>query len=537
MLKRLVILYACMTFFAMILVLRIYSLAFSEDLTHTATMQSSYVVDICTTRGAVYDCNGQRLTDKESELVAAVSPSAEAAEILAENISGRQRTAILEQLREGKPFLCNLGKQRIYGEEITVFSVSSRYGSHPTASHIIGHLNYEGVGVSGIEQAFENELAAAGEQVKVRYGVDIQQKPLEAVTPQVIGTSEPVKAGVVLTLDKDIQQLTEVIAGQMLEKGAVVVMDVESGQLRASASVPAYDPNNLAASLDDENKPFLNRAFCAYNVGSTFKLAVAAAALEQGISTDFTVDCVGGTEIAGRMVYCHHRAGHRQTDMEKALEQSCNPYFIALGREIGAESILTMAQNMGFGQESEFADSLLSAAGNLPSLRQASSPLALANLSFGQGELLATPVQIASMISSIANGGKKVQPQLILGWTEDGTVPEPSLHGEQRIFSERTAEILQDFMVEVVEEGSGINAKPDNGMAGGKTASAQTGIYRDDGSEIVHAWFGGFYPAEEPKYAIVVLAEGMESGGSYGAPVFKRICEQISVLEAERQRN
>ncbi len=534
--KRLVMLYGTVTFFAMVLVLRIYTLAFSSDLMEAATTQSSYTVEICRTRGGIYDCSGQRLTETDKKWAAAVSPSVEAMEALAKGITGSRRTAVLDQLREGKPFLCSL-EHRIYGDGITAFSVYSRSGRQPFAPHILGHLDYEGKGVSGIEGAFEEELSAAGEQVLVRYGVDIQQKPLEAVVPEVIGSSEPVKAGIVLTLDKDIQQLTQVIGGQMLDKGAVVVMDVDTGQIRGLASLPAYDPNNLAESLEDEDAPFLNRAFSSYNVGSTFKLAVAAAALEQGISADFTIDCVGGTEIAGRMVYCHHRAGHRQTDMERALEQSCNPYFIALGQQVGPEAILTMAEHLGFGAEKEFAKGLTSSAGNLPALRQASSPLALANLSFGQGELLATPVQIAAMVSAIANGGYKVQPELILGWTEDGSVPETEALAKQRIMGEDTAAALRHFMTEVVEEGSGSNAKPQEGGAGGKTASAQTGQYREDGSEIVHAWFAGFYPAEEPRYAIVVFAEGMESGGAYAAPVFQRICDQISLLEKERSQN
>lgn len=529
--KRLVILYGLISVLFMGLILRVYSLSFSSDLTQAASNQSSYTVEICTTRGAIYDCNGQRLTETEKEYVAAISPSAEAIQALAQGISGSRRTAILEQLQEGKPFLCQLGQRQLLGEGISCFAKYQRYGTQPIAPHILGYLDYKGKGLTGIEKAFEQQLSAAGERVLVRYGVDIQQRPLEAVTPEIEGSSEPVQAGVVLTLDKDIQQLTQVIAGQMLEKGAVVVMDVSSGQLRAVVSQPSFSPNNIAASLNDEAAPLFNRAFAAYNVGSTFKLAVAAAALEQGISTDFSVDCVGGTEVAGRMVYCHNRAGHRTTDMEKALEQSCNPYFIKLGQQVGAAAILTMAENMGFGAESLFAEGLLSSAGNLP--QEVSSPLALANLSFGQGELLATPVQIAAMISSIANGGYKVEPQLVLGWTEDGSVPQASEQAAQQILSARTANILKNFMIEVVEEGSGTSAKPISGGAGGKTASAQTGTYDDNGEEIVHAWFAGFYPAQEPQYAIVVLAEGMESGGSYAAPVFKRICEQIAVLEAE----
>ena len=531
--KNILLLYCVMVSIAMVLILRVWQLSSSEELTQAAQSQSSYVVEVCQTRGAIYDCNGERFTETQAHVVAAVSPSAKAMQTLAASLIGNHRSAILQQVREGKPFLCLLGKQRIFSEGILCFDVYERYGDHPIAAHILGYLNGDGAGVSGLERAFDEELQRAGERVYLRYGVNASQKALSGVLPEQSGSAEQVKEGLVLTLDREIQRLCEVIGGQMLDKGAIVVMDVNSGELRASVSLPTFDPNNVAASLDDEDLPLFNRAFQAYNVGSSFKLAVAAAALEQGISTDFTVNCVGGAEIGGRMVYCHHRAGHGETDMERALEQSCNPYFIALGREIGGESILTMAEYFGFGQSSDFAEGVRSAAGNLPS--SASSPLALANLSFGQGELLATPVQIAAMVSAIANGGCAVEPQLILGWSEDGSLPDVQEQAKERIFSTRTAKLLQHYMVEVVEEGSGTNAKPTCGGAGGKTASAQTGQYDENGEEIVHAWFAGFYPAEEPRYAIVVLAEGMESGGSYAAPVFKRICEQITVLENERK--
>ncbi len=538
MAKRIFILYCAVVMMAMILVLRVYTLSFSIDLTKAASNQSSYTIKVAETRGAIYDCNGERLTETNSGIKAVISPSVEAIKAVANQVEGSQRTILLDQLRQEKPFLCSL-ERPLYGDGIKTFMVYDRYDSHPIAPHILGHLDYDGKGVSGIERAYEEELSMVGDELLVRYGVDIKQKPLEAVEAEINGSCQPAQEGIVLTLDKDIQQLTQVIASQMLPKGAVVIMDVNSGQLKAVVSTPSYDPKEIASSLNDENLPFLNRAFSAWNVGSSFKLAVAAAALEQGISEDFTVDCVGGVEIAGRMVYCHHRAGHRETDMERAIEQSCNPYFIRLGREVGAQNILSMAENMGFGKSSSFAEGLNPSSGNLPNLKDSSSPLALANLSFGQGQLLATPVQVAAMVSSIANGGYSVEPKLILGWTEDGSAPEQEEPAAKRIFSQSTAKKLQHFMVETVEEGSGVNAKPEYirgiGGAGGKTASAQTGTYDENGEEIVHAWFAGFYPERKPEYAIVVLAEGMESGGKYAAPVFKRICEQLSILTLERK--
>lgn len=178
-------------------------------------------------------------------------------------------------------------------------------------------------------------------------------------------------------------------------------------------------------ALKDERKPLINRALMPYCVGSSFKLAVAAAALEQGIPPSFSVDCVGGTTVAGRIFYCHNHAGHRQTNLRRAIEQSCNPYFIKLGQKAGAQALLGMAQALGFGQETVLAEGITARQGTLPSLEELSSPHELANFSFGQGKLTATPVQVAAMVSAVANGGLAVSPKLVLGSTTDGSTLEP----------------------------------------------------------------------------------------------------------------
>ena len=104
-------------------------------------------------------------------------------------------------------------------------------------------------------------------------------------------------------------------------------------------------------------------------------------------------------------------------------------------------------------------------------------------------------------------------------------------YSKNPVISKETAKILQDMMINVVENGSGENARPKNSSAGGKTASAQTGQYDSEGQEIIHAWFIGFYPAEEPEYAVVVFAEGMDSGGDFAAPIFRKICDGIDLLK------
>ena len=198
------------------------------------------------------------------------------------------------------------------------------------------------------------------------------------------------------------------------------------------------------------------------------RLDCVLAAREQGIPPSFSVDCVGGTTVAGRIFYCHNHSVHRQTNLRRAIEQSCTPYFIKLGQKAGAQALLGMAQALGFGQETVLAEGITARQGTLPSLEELSSPHELANFSYGQGKLTATPVQVAAMVSAVAYGGLAVSPKLALGSTTDGSTREPQQQtAPGRVFSERTAQILREDMIGVVEQGSATMAKPQQGGAGG----------------------------------------------------------------------
>lgn len=522
------------------LMVRLYALSMNVGLEQAAQSQSAYTLQITTTRGQIYDRNLQPLTDTEQRNYLAVLPTDEAVQACAEQITGTSRRLALDAAAQGTPFVLPLEDgQKVYAADVENFTVSSRLPHDPSeqlAVHLLGYLDGEGNGVSGIEQAYNDQLAAAGEQVTVRCQVDALGRPMENGTMQVEGSSRPPQQGVILTLDKRMQQVVEQV-GEQIDQGAIVVMDVQTGAITASASFPQYDPYHLEAALEDAGQPLINRALLPYCVGSSFKLSVAAAALEEGISPSFSVDCVGGTTVAGRIFYCHNRAGHRETDLKRAIEQSCNPYFIKLGQETGAEQLLGMAKALGFGQETQLADGVIAQAGNLPTLGELSSPHELANFSFGQGKLTATPVQIAAMVSAVANGGMAVTPHLVMGTTEDGqTVQEKESPAPVRVFSHQTAAFLQKAMIGVVEEGSAPLAQPKQGGAGGKTASAQTGLYDEEGEEIVHAWFAGFFPAQNPQYAAVVLIEGGEYGGQVASPLFAQLVDLYGPLdEAEIQ--
>ena len=159
------------------------------------------------------------------------------------------------------------------------------------------------------------------------------------------------------------------------------------------------------------------------------------------------------------------------------------------------------------------------------------APAALANFSLGQGSLLTTPLQIAVMTSAIVNDGKMTPAQLVSSVTDVNgeTAAEPRKESVQAM-QPSTAATLREMMVSVVANGTGSAAAPLQGGAGGKTATAQTGLRGSDGSKTTQAWFTGFYPAENPQYVITVLAEGGDSGSRAAAPVFAAAANAIQML-------
>lgn len=509
------------------LLLRIAGITVGEISAEAAAVQSRRTFELSKTRAGIFDRNLSPFVNKNPERRILVFP--DILDISAMN-GFFERDSLAEVFASSLPSVMDIGGNIIEGEGIYNFSFPERYCDDSSAVHIIGYIN-GGKGVSGIEMGFDEFLSENGKELSATYYTDGTGRLLKSENITINEEKVFEKSGIVLTLDAEIQKAAEKALSENLEKGAAVVMDIENGEILACASFPQFDPKNIAKYLDSKNSPFINRAFSAYSVGSTWKLVVAAAALESGILPERTFECTGNIEVDGRIYKCHWEAGHGMIDMEKALEISCNPYFIDLALEIGGGKILETAKNLGFGVPSEFGENYSSSPGNLPSLSELSSKTVLSSFAFGQGTLLATPIQLSALVSAIANGGKAVTPKLVLGtYDKNGNWKPTPDYSENPVMSEKTADILREMMINVVENGSGENAKPKNGGAGGKTASAQTGQFDKDGNEIIHAWFIGFYPAEKPEFAVVVFAEGMDSGGDFAAPVFRKICENINLL-------
>lgn len=529
--QRLIAIFSLFALIAFLLFFRVGALSSEDALAQAAQTQSSYTLTIQQTRGQIYDCRMLPLVNERQTYTAACLPLPENTRALLEgDLLHLDRAELEALLQNGKPFLaeCDPAAGDLPG--ITVFPVPQRYGENQLAQHIVGYLDGSGQGVTGVEKAFNQFLTQSSAESTITYRMDGRGAPL-AGTESSVSLAPAPTAGVVLTIDRRIQQVAEEVGRELLPKGAIVIMEPSTGKIRALASFPEYRWDSLTDALaDSEGNPLLNRAFLPYNVGSTFKIVTAAAALSQGFPSATTYPCEGYVQVVDQVFRCHNLAGHGELNMQEALEVSCNPYFIQLGEELDREELLETARNFSFGRASVFADGFATAKGTLPSVAELSSPAALGNLSFGQGTLLATPIQIAQMVCAVVNGGETPSASLIEGFTESGLLVEERqpVSAPVRAMSERSAERLKGFLTSCVMEVENQNARPQYVTAGGKTGTAQTGQIKEDGEELLQGWFAGFFPAEEPQYVVAVLAEDARSGNQDASPVFRAIADRLN---------
>jgi len=494
-------------------------------------------------RGAILDRNGVPLVHAQPQFFAVAKPTPAADQFLRGALSN-DRYALLEpRIARGNLVAVPIDSATAHvatahvatakaasNKDILIISASPRYSKAQLAPHLIGHLNQENAGAIGLEKAFDGLLSAAAGELAVRMAVDAQGRALAGAEPEERRDNYLSQAGIQLTIDANTQRIAqEALANGGIAQGAAVVLDANTSEILALASAPAFDPGDVAASLNDPLLPFFNRALGAYPVGSTFKCFIAAAALEQGISQNFTFTCTGELEVSGHMFRCKEKT-HGTVDMTQALAQSCNLYFIRLAQRLRQQPAMDLIRLFGFGAEIPLADGIASAKGNLPTARELALPGEWANFSFGQGKLLGTPLQIAAATACIANGGVYRSPTLVMAALDDtgAAAPHENQNNTRQAISPETASAVRQMMIVTAEEGSGKKALPDFGSAGGKTATAQSGKFNPDDSEILHTAFTGFYPAQEPRYVIMVFRENGNSGAGDCAPVFRYIANALA---------
>ena len=430
--------------------------------------------------------------------------------------------------------------------DVVVEPVPTRRYPESMAAHIFGYVGEASdaqvtddgrlksgdiVGQSGIERSYNTLLMGTdGAKRVVVNSLGREMRTLEEVEPT---EGRRLK----LTIDADLQRAVENGFRAFGYRGAAVVMDPANGELLAFTSLPAYDPNAFASGIDratwnalntDELRPLQDRAIQGrYSPGSTFKMAVAVAALEEGvISPDFHVSCPGYATFYGRAFKCWKGGGHGSVDLRHAIEQSCNVYFYTIGNMTGIERIHKWATRLGLGVKSG-VDLPSEGQGLVPSPEWKRSRTGekwyageTISVAIGQGQVSLTPVSMAVYVSAIANGGSRVTPHLLKavdegqGW-KDAPKPPPA-----RVeLKPGTVKALREGLWMVVNgAGTGGRARIQGRDVAGKTGTAQNADKDRD-----HGWFIAFAPAEKPE---IVVGAIFEFGG-HGSEVAPYVVRSI----------
>ncbi len=337
-----------------------------------------------------------------------------------------------------------------------------------------------------------------------------------------------------LTIDYDVQRAIEEGFDQLGFNGAAVVLDPGDGAVLGFTSRPAYDPNAFASGLDrdtwasltgDEDLPLNDRAIQGrYSPGSTFKMAVATAALQEGVITpDFKVHCTGGATFYGRPFKCWKKGGHGTVDLRHAIEQSCNVYFYTIGNMTGIDKIHKWATLLGLGEKS-MIDLPNEVQGLVPSpewkqvrFKEKWFAGETVSVAIGQGSVSVTPVSMAVYAATLANGGTRVRPHLLKA-VDDGTgwkeAPAPPPLSRAPLDPEKLQAIRDGLFLVVNGAGTGHNAILKGYDVSGKTGTAQ--VISNQGKERAgktdkdlrdNGWFVFFAPRDKPEIAGVVLLE------------------------------
>ena len=437
-----------------------------EEYVAAARAQSLYRLDIAQSRGTIYDCHLTPLVGGETEYVAAAAPTIQAIGALEKATEGQYRDQLAVALENGRPLQLTL-ERPVDNPLIDVFQVPRRYSQDQLAPHIVGYLDSLGGGAAGIELAMDDLLSQYEGEISVTYRVDALGRAIAGEERQVVNTLSDSAGGVALTLDSAIQRLAEDAAQEAGQGGrgghrGAGLSDSGGGQCAG------LSPLDLSQAAESADSPLVNRGFSAYAPGSVFKLVTAAALLEEGLG-DTVFTCVGSLNAGGLQFHCVDNTAHGELTLEQAIQKSCNCYFINAARVLGGQKVLSMADNLGFGTAQEFGRGLWTAAGELPSLQSLSNARSLANFSFGQGELTATPLQLCAMMNAIASGGVYTSPRLIEGQVSQDKelTPLASSSAQQaRVMSASTAKALEQALVSTAREGTGRAAAPENGVAG-----------------------------------------------------------------------
>lgn len=520
---RIAVILFCILLLMFFCIVRVVDISVISSL-ETDTNANCYTVQINDSRGDIYYSGGEKITGADTVYYVVFLPCDEAIAKFSQLTYGAEKEKGLVNLKAKKPAVIK-SVNKISGKGIYSYKSSERYLNDLGLEHIIGYIDDEYEGVTGIEKSYNN-LLKSSDSTEILFETTASGEFVFGVEPQV--KSKKSKNNVYLTIDKDIQSICN-NAAKEIKKGAVLVIENSTGKIRGMVSKPGFDVFNLKSAVESKDSPFINRALNAYSVGSVFKPLVAATMLETS-KQSYVYNCMGYSDILGIRFYCNNHTGHGKMDLNTAIINSCNTYFYNAGALVNPNAFSEISSILNFGRRIKLAEGIYSASGSITTLNELKKSKAnIANFSIGQGNIALSPLVLSNLYSAIANKGFYFSPKLVEGYTEDGKYYKIEKNPKTMVFSDTTADILKTYLINTVNYGTGKNAKPDNSVAGGKTATAQTGRYMGN-EEILNAWFCGFFPEETPKYVIVILSEESISGGLDSAPVFKKIAEEITLL-------
>jgi len=543
------------------------------------------------TRGTVRDRLGRVIVDSQPSFDAVLVPEdSDNLETTVENLSqllrqsSAETQAVLRQAKGRPAFQEVIVKRDLSWDEIMAIEthqldlpgVSLRitprrnYPHGSSLAHVLGYVGEVSskelaagggyrmgdlIGKAGLERRWEKYLRGidGGQQVEVD-SVGRKLRVLREV-PEVPGNT------LTLSFDLDLQIAAEDAFRD--KQGAAVVLDPRNGEILALVSSPSYDPNlfsrgirpaEWAALTQDPLRPLNDRAVRGqYPPGSTFKVIVAAAALEEGVVNPFTrIHCGGGVQFGNHYFRCWKKGGHGSMNLHDALVNSCDTYFYQVGQRLGIDAIADWSHKFGLGVPTG-VDLDHEKGGSIPSTiwkrKRFKEPWyageTLSN-AIGQGYVTATPLQMAQAIGAIATG-KRYRPHFVRQIeSPDGEVIqnyEGDLVSEMPL-KKSTLEQLRHALRDTVARGTGSKAKMATIEVGGKTGTSQVvalGKNRLKPSQLKrehrdHAWFVAFAPVEEPEVAVAVVVEHADGGGgAIAAPLTKRLLEAYFRLQEERE--
>lgn len=415
------------------------------------------------------------------------------------------------------------------------------YGS--LASKVLGFTGGDNQGIIGLEVKYEEILK--GKQGKILTTTDARGVELDALGET---REDPVDgSSLVLSLDVNIQEYAQqaalkVMEEKQAERVSILLMNPQNGEIYACVNVPEFDLNDpftlntqteSGEVTGEKKQDLLNQMWrnpClndTYEPGSTFKIITMSAGLEAGVvSKDDRFYCPGYKVVEDRRIHCAKRTGHGAQNFVEGAQNSCNPVFIEVGLRLGVERYYKYFRQ--FGLFDKTGVDLPGEAGTIMHAMKNMGEVELATVSFGQSFQI-TPIQLATTVSSLINGGKRITPHFgVSVLNPDGTEGEKlSYPVKEGVVSVNTSKQVREILETVVSQGSGKNAKIEGYSIGGKTATSQT-LPRSANRYI--SSFLGFAPAEDPQIlglCIIHDPQGIYYGGTIAAPVIRSIFENI----------